>query len=175
MNPLTVQSPSPTTVRSSSSESSRTSLNSESKSDLKTNSKSPLTGQALEPEEQRQLQELKNRDREVRAHELAHVSAGGRYVRSGAQLQYEKGPDGRLYAVGGEVTIDSSAIPGDPRATLLKAQVVVRAALAPASPSAQDRRVAVEAIQMAQQARLDLSLERSSDEEESASQIDVFA
>lgn len=174
MNPLTVQVPAPTNFHSSSTESNRTSLNSEPKSDLKSNGKSPLIGQALKPEEQRELQELKKRDREVRAHELAHVSAGGRYVRSGAQLQYEKGPDGRLYAVGGEVTIDTSVIPGDPRATLLKAQVIVRAALAPATPSAQDRRVAVEAIQMAQQARLELSLERS-DEEEVTSQVDVFA
>jgi hypothetical protein len=175
MNSLTVQSPPTTSYPSSNTESRRTSLDSESKSDLKTNEKSPLSGQSLEPEQQRELQELKKRDREVRAHELAHVSAGGRYVRSGAQLQYEKGPDGRLYAVGGEVSIDTSAIPGDPRATLLKAQVVIRAALAPASPSSQDRRVAAEATQMAQQARLELSLERTSGEEESVSQVDVFA
>ena len=66
------------------------------------------------------------------------------------------GPDGRRYAVGGEVAIDASRVPGDPQATIRKAQVIRRAALAPAAPSAQDQRVAAQATRMEQQARAEL-------------------
>ena len=105
--------------------------------------------------EQRQLQTLKTRDREVKAHELAHASVGGKYA-SGASYTYEKGSDGVLYAVAGEVSISTSAISGDPRATLEKAQIVQRAALAPASPSPQDRSVATSASALAQKARVEI-------------------
>lgn len=102
------------------------------------------------------LQELKQRDREVRQHEQAHIAAGGRYVRGAASYSYQKGPDGRNYAVGGEVQIDTAAVPNDPQATLLKMQTVQRAAMAPAEPSAQDRAVAAQAAQTAAQARADM-------------------
>ena len=108
-------------------------------------------------EEQAQVHKLQQRDREVRAHEQAHVAAGGRYVRSGASFEYEKGPDGRQYAVGGEVSIDAGSVPGDPRASITKAQTVKRAALAPAKPSAQDRRVAAKASQAETKARAELA------------------
>jgi len=125
--------------------------------------------------EQQQLQQLKNRDREVRAHELAHTSAGGRYT-SSAQFSYQKGSDGKLYAVGGEVSIDTSTVPGDPKATLLKAQVIVRAALAPANPSAQDRNVAAQATAVIQQARVDLAaILAETSETNPGQQVDTFA
>jgi hypothetical protein len=107
----------------------------------------------LSAEERKQIEELKARDQEVKAHEQAHVAAGGRYVRSGAQFEYQTGPDGEKYAVGGEVSIDVSKEPGDPRATITKMQTVIRAALAPAEPSAQDRAVAAKAAQMEMEAR----------------------
>jgi len=50
----------------------------------------------------RRVEQLKQRDREVRAHEMAHVAAGAGVVTSGASYSYETGPDGRRYAVGGE-------------------------------------------------------------------------
>ena len=126
--------------------------------------------------EQRELQQLRNRDREVRAHELAHIAVGGRYVTSGANFTYETGPDGRRYAVGGDVSIDTSEVPGDPEATLQKLLVVVRAALAPATPSAQDRRVAAQAITGIQQARVDIALQaRVEQETPVGSQLDTFA
>jgi len=105
---------------------------------------------------QKQLQSLKARDREVRAHELAHASVGGQFT-SAPSFTYQKGSDGVLYAVGGEVSISSSAVAGDPRATLEKAQIIQRAALAPADPSSQDRSVAANAAAMAQKARIDLA------------------
>lgn len=125
--------------------------------------------------DQRVLQQLKNRDREVRAHELAHLSVGGQYVTSGARFTYEKGPDGRLYAVGGEVGIDTSKVAGDPVASLRKAQMVARAALAPANPSAQDRRVAAQASVLIQQARIELARQvQGNDSIDAGRQIDLF-
>jgi hypothetical protein len=114
-----------------------------------------------------QIAELANRDREVRAHELAHVSVGGRYA-GAASFSYERGPDGRLYATGGEVSIDASAVPNDPQATLEKATVIQRAALAPADPSNTDRRVAAEAAALAAQARIEISTQRSAESSDAA-------
>ncbi len=108
-------------------------------------------------EQLRELEQLKQRDREVRAHELAHLAAGGQYVTRGASFTYQRGPDGRSYAVGGEVGIDTSPIPGDPQATLQKANTIQQAALAPLEPSGQDRKVAAKAARMAAQARLELA------------------
>ncbi len=105
------------------------------------------------------LRHLRRRDREVRAHENAHRAAGGRFVRGG-HMDTEQGPDGRLYATGGDVRIDAAPIPGDAAATLEKAVVVRRAALAPADPSPQDRNVAARAARMAAQARAELARQR---------------
>jgi len=106
--------------------------------------------------ELRILEELKKADAAVRSHEMAHVAAGGRYVTSGASFTYKKGPDGKNYAVGGEVSIDTSPVPGDPRATLQKMQQVRNAALAPANPSAQDIKVASKATSTATKAMSEL-------------------
>lgn len=119
----------------------------------------------LTDEEQREVQELQKRDREVRAHEQAHIAAGGSYVRGGASFEYQTGPDGKRYAVGGEVSIDTSEVSDDPRATIRKMQVVRKAALAPANPSAQDRSVAAAASQKMAQARQELQKQRSQEDE----------
>lgn len=110
--------------------------------------------------EQKQVDELKKRDQEVRNHEQAHQRVGGQYA-SAPSYEYQKGPDGRSYAVGGQVQIDSSAIPGDPDATIEKMRIVKAAALAPAEPSAQDRKVAAAADSTAQQAQAEkMQMER---------------
>lgn len=101
------------------------------------------------------IRQLSQRDNVVRAHEQAHSSVGGQYAGS-AQYSYQRGPDGVSYAVGGEVPIDVGAISGNPQATLQKMQIVQRAALAPAEPSSQDRRVAALASQQANQARAEI-------------------
>ena len=118
--------------------------------------------QELSRAEQIELRKLKQRDQEVRAHEQAHIAAGGSYVQGGARFSYTLGPDGNRYAVGGEVSIDTSSVPQDPEATLRKAEAVRKAALAPAQPSARDRAVAAEAARMAAEAKqevLEASLE----------------
>jgi hypothetical protein len=114
-------------------------------------------------EERAQLRELEERDHEVRAHEEAHRQAGGHYVRGGPSFKYEVGPDGRRYAVGGEVQINTSPVRGDPEATIRKMQQVRRAALAPADPSTQDRRVAAQAMAVERQARVELTRQRSAE------------
>lgn len=114
----------------------------------------------LTEEEQKQVEELKARDTEVKAHEQAHIAAGGSYVRGGARYDYQTGPDGKKYAVGGEVSIDTSAVEGDPQATINKAQVILKAALAPAEPSGQDKAVAAQARQMMASARKELMSEK---------------
>lgn len=110
--------------------------------------------------EQQEVDALQERDREVRAHEQAHLSAAGRYATGGIQYTFARGPDGRMYAIGGSVSVDTSEIPGDPEATLLKAQVLRRAALAPAEPSQQDRAVAAEMTRIAAEARQEIITER---------------
>lgn len=117
-------------------------------------------GEPRTVQEEQKLQlvvaELANRDREVRAHEQAHAAVGG--VHAGAPTYtYTQGPDGKRYASGGEVSIDVGAVANDPQATLTKMQIVIRAALAPAEPSAQDRSVASQAQAQMAVARAELA------------------
>jgi SprA-related family. len=116
---------------------------------------------------QNQIKSLAARDREVRAHEQAHVAAGGQYA-GAASYQYERGPNGVNYAVSGEVRISTSEEP-TPEATLRKAQIIRRAALAPAEPSPQDRRVAAMAAQMETAARAEIARARDTETEDSES------
>ncbi|MFI9652253.1 putative metalloprotease CJM1_0395 family protein [Guyparkeria halopsychrophila] len=106
--------------------------------------RSPVATDAASIEEQRMLTNLKARDREVRTHESAHRAAGGDLVRGGS-YDYQQGPDGKRHAVGGDVQIDTTPVPDDPRATADKMAQVIRAALAPAKPSPTDLAVAAQA------------------------------
>ena len=123
--------------------------------------KSSSSDKQLTEEEQKQIDELKARDREVKTHEQAHIAAGGSYVKGGATYDYQTGPDGKQYAVGGSVNIDTSPVDGDPEATIAKAQVVIKAALAPAEPSGQDQKVASAARQMMSEARKELNSQKN--------------
>ena len=128
-------------------------------------------GEPLSDAEVEQVRELSARDLEVRQHEQAHVAAGGPYVTSGPTYQYQQGPDGKRYAVGGSVGIDVS--PEDtPEKTIAKAQVVRQAALAPAEPSAQDLRVASQATQLEQRARSELSEQRREEQKTEADETE---
>ena len=108
--------------------------------------------------DRKRINELAARDREVRAHEQAHAAVGGQYA-GAPKYQFERGPDGVSYAVAGEVSIDVGRA-GTPQATIDKAQTVRRAALAPAEPSPQDRRVAAQATQLEAEARRDMRIEQ---------------
>ncbi len=115
------------------------------------------------------IDKLKVRDQQVRAHEMAHLAAGGQYVTSGMSFSYQKGPDGIMYAVGGEVGIDLSSEPGNPEATISKMQVVINAALAPFDPSPQDRSVAASASKIMAGARQEIMKARTEKDEETES------
>ena len=117
--------------------------------------------------EQADLAKLRTRDREVRAHEQAHIAAAGGLAKGGATFSFQRGPDGKQYAVGGEVNIDTSPVSGNPEATIRKAQQIRAAALSPADPSAQDRAVAASAGSLEAQAHQELKKEK---EETNASQ-----
>lgn len=122
----------------------------------------PLFGtEQLSPEERRMVETLKQIDTEVRNHEMAHVTAGGAHITSGASFSYKTGPDGKKYAVAGEVSIDTSPVPGDPEATMRKMRQIRQAALAPADPSAQDQRVAANAAAQSLKALSELNLLRA--------------
>ena len=131
---------------------------------------------------QAELEKLRQRDREVRTHEQAHLAAAGGLATGGATFSFQRGPDGKQYAVGGEVSIDASPVSGNPAATLRKAEQIRAAALAPANPSAQDRAVAASANSLEAQARQELQKEDQTDAASqqgafpaSFSRIDIFA
>ena len=111
---------------------------------------------------QTEISQLSSRDREVRAHESAHAAVGGQFAGS-PQFTYQKGPNGVLYAVSGEVSISTSEVPNNPKATLAKLETVVRAALAPADPSAQDIRVAANAASSIIRIRAELASKNDSE------------
>ncbi len=125
------------------------------KIEQKSNKEQKLPGELTE-EEKKEVEELKKRDREVRAHEMAHLMAAQGIAISGPHYEYKRGPDGVMYAVGGDVKIDVSEVRGNPEATIRKAEKVERAALAPRDPSPQDRKVANEARMMKNKARMEL-------------------
>ncbi len=113
-----------------------------------------------EQAELKQIETLAARDREVRAHEQAHAAVAGQYGGS-PTYEFVRGPDGVSYAVGGSVNVDTSPIPGNPEATLRKAEQLQRAASAPADPSGQDREVAAQAAQLARQAERELAIKNA--------------
>lgn len=115
---------------------------------------------ALTPEEQRILAELQQIDRAVRAHEQAHLQAGAGVVTSAASYTYTYGPDGRQYAVGGEVGIDTSP-EAKPEANIDKGIRIQAAALAPIDPSPQDHRVASVGSQLEAQGRSNLATQQA--------------
>ncbi len=121
------------------------------------------------------IEQLKKRDTEVRAHELAHLAAAAGVARSGASFSYQLGPDGVSYAIGGEVNIDTSEVAGNPQATLRKAQIIKSAALAPAEPSNQDFQVAAAATAMAIKAISEIAASARGETQTRGAFIDVSA
>jgi hypothetical protein len=100
----------------------------------------------LDAEQEQQVAALKRRDAHVRQHEAAHQAAGGELTGS-ASFSYQTGPDGRSYAVGGEVPISArSGRTADE--TIAIARRVRAAALAPADPSPADLSAAAAAMQL---------------------------
>jgi hypothetical protein len=129
----------------------------------------------LTPEQQEQVEKLKARDAEVRTHEAAHVAAAGGHAKGGPVYEYTTGPDGKQYVINGHVNIDTSTVPGNPRATVEKMRAIQRAATAPAEPSGQDMAVAAKAAAMEQRAQQELRASTSQQKTETGRVLDLVA
>ena len=125
----------------------------------------------LSASEIQQLKQLQQRDQEVRAHENAHRAAAGGLVISGPSYSFQRGPDGKAYAVGGEVQI-STGEGSTPEETISSARQAQKAALAPQQPSSQDRAVAARAGQRIQQAQIELAQLKASEAAASIAETD---
>lgn len=99
----------------------------------------------------RVIENLERTDHEVRTHEAAHQAAGAPYTGM-ATYEYVKGPDGKNYAVAGQVPI-SVPSGGTPEETIRMMDKVKASAMAPGAPSGQDLSVAAEAEGKASRAR----------------------
>jgi len=121
----------------------------------------------LSPEQLAAVAKLAAADRRVRSHEQAHLAVAGPYATGGPSYSLVRGPDGIEYAVAGDVSLDTSPVPGDPEATIQKARTIEAAANAPVDPSTQDRMVAAEAASMEQAARQELAQQQQAEARES--------
>ncbi|THB63015.1 MAG: hypothetical protein D6B27_12970 [Gammaproteobacteria bacterium] len=119
----------------------------------------------LTDSEKQMVNELKARDKEVRAHEQKHKAMAGKLAKGAIEYTYQRGPDGKSYAVGGEIKIDMSPIPNDPQATVQKAQQIIKTALAVSEPSPADRQVAAQAAQMLAEAQRQMYMENTATEQ----------
>ena len=128
--------------------------------DKKTKESEKSSTQALSTEEKQIISELQARDTEVRAHEAAHQSGGA--ATGAASYTYQKGPDGRMYAIGGEVPVSMKA-GSTPQETIANAQAVIASAMAPADPSGQDQAVAASAMMMITKAQQQLAQEKQNE------------
>ena len=102
--------------------------------------------QGLTPEEEDLVNRLRQRDAEVRRHELSHASALGADAGI-VRYTYQIGPDGRAYAIGGSTEVDMGPESTD-AATRAKAQRVRMAAMGVSDPSTADASVAAQAALM---------------------------
>ena len=86
---------------------------------------------------------LQRRRRDVMRHEMERFRTGQPYA-SFPQYFYVRGPLNRLFAISGIVKFDASPRRGNKKETLIKLGKLRRAALAPRTPSNQDRQVVAE-------------------------------
>lgn len=91
---------------------------------------------------ERVLQKFKKSDADIRSHEQAHATIG--QTTSPISYNYQQGPDGKMYAVGGQVRLDVS-IPDDPKAAMHKLDQIQKASIAGAEPSGADMGIATSA------------------------------
>ena len=149
--------------------------NAEQKTESEKKENSTNSNKELTPQEKQEVAELKTTDAEVRAHEQAHKAAAGGLRTSAPNYEYETGPDGKKYAVAGDVNV-SYQHSSDPEVNLRNAQQLKASALAPADPSSQDRKVAAQAdreITEARQEILEEQKQTEKNEENSSNNINT--
>ncbi len=96
----------------------------------------PTSESELSPEARASLRELQSIDRAVRTEEQTHAAVAGAYG-STPQYTYVRGPDGRQYAVGGSVSVDTSSAV-TPEQAQQAAGAVAAAAASVNTPSSAD-------------------------------------
>lgn len=106
----------------------------------------------LSQEEQKEVEEMRRINGEVKRRELAHRAVAGNYARGVISYEYETGPDGKKYAVEGHITIDARPILNNPEASIRKAQAIKSVKL--------DRSVSTEAEKMEREVRMELKIEK---------------
>lgn len=104
----------------------------------------------LSPSEKAAVTQLQQRDQQVRQEEKAHAAVAGDLA-GPINYVYQRGPDGRQYAVGGSVGIQTSITSGDPAEVKRQAGRVAAAANAATNPSAQDYAAARQAYALGSQ------------------------
>lgn len=109
------------------------------------------------PRLQAEILKLQQTDAHVKAHEAAHKAAGGDLA-GNASYTYKIGPDGKRYAIAGEVPIAIKK-GRTPQETVVNMEKVKASALAPSDPSPQDLKVAATAEMIENQARMKLHKE----------------
>ncbi len=97
----------------------------------------------LDASDRLQVQHLAARDQYVRIHEMRHAAALGMFA-GRIHYNYEIGPDGKAYAVGGYTEVNNTPAPTKEMA-LAQARTIRRAAMAAGEASGSDRAVAAQA------------------------------
>lgn len=87
----------------------------------------------------RVLNKFKNKDSEVKTHEQTHASLGT--TTAPISYNYQTGPDGKLYAMGGSVRFDTS-IPNNPESAKAKLEELKDASSSVSSLSGADASIA---------------------------------
>ena len=89
----------------------------------------------------RVLEKFKQTDAKIRTHEQIHASIG--HTTTPISYNYQQGPDGKMYAVGGSVRFDTS-LPSDPKAASFKLDQIQKAAAGVSDPSGADNTIATQ-------------------------------
>lgn len=112
----------------------------EQKSSFEKNDTVDISGKNYDENDyQRVLEKFKRLDAQTKAHEQQHASLGD--TKSAISYNYQVGPDGKLYATGGHVRLDTS-LPQDKDAVLAKLAKLSRSAGAPSELSSADASIA---------------------------------
>jgi hypothetical protein len=103
------------------------------------------------------IKEFQSINSTVRSHEQIHMAALGQYAGSIPAYNFITGPDGKSYAGGGSIKVDMSPVPGNPEATLSKANTILYASMATGNPSDADKSTAEKAFTLALQAKKEIN------------------
>lgn len=109
------------------------------------------------PDSETEVRQMDDKSRKITNHENKHAAilrdSGTGVADAKPQLTQKQGPDGRQYAVAGEVNTDLRPVPGNPKATEHKAEAVYRSAIGDTDRSESDNQAARQALFSAQEAR----------------------